>query len=66
MDQGQRIITIKEARKLLGKAYTTVSDAQVESIINDLEFMAEITLKHLKKSVPKSTLGAFQHKQNKR
>ena len=58
------IISINEARKILGQGYQDVPDSVIESIINDLEFMATLTIKHLKNSklpaVPPSTVGGFQ------
>lgn len=46
------LISIKEARKLLGKEAKTLSDVEVLEIINDLRFIAKEHLK--KKSVNKS------------
>lgn len=51
------IITIKEARKLLGREYADLTEQQVEQFIAELDFMADIVIKRIKKelSVPKST-----------
>lgn len=48
MNQESIIISIKEARKILGVEYRDEPDSMVEAVINDLDFMAEILLKHLK------------------
>lgn len=52
-----KIITISEMRKLLGKEYAGISDSEVDTVIVQLELMAEITIKRIKKDlvVPKST-----------
>ena len=43
------IITVKEARKLLGKkASAKFTDAQVEGIINQLDFVATRAIRHHK------------------
>jgi len=57
MQEERQIISTKEARKVLGKELSTLSDAEVEALIVDVELMAEITIKHIKKDlvVPKST-----------
>lgn len=39
------IISVKEARKLLGKSGATISDAEVERIIIDLEAIARLTIR---------------------
>lgn len=35
-----KIISIKEARKILGKDYDELDDVQIENIINSLSFIA--------------------------
>ena len=55
----KQLISVKEARKQMGKASDVYSDAQVESIIEQLTFLATITGKAAheqvsKKLVPKS------------
>jgi len=40
----QSIMTIKEARKLLGKDCKNMSDEQVAKIIEDLHALAKLTL----------------------
>lgn len=44
-------------RKLLGKEYADISDSEVDTVTVQLELMAEITIKRIKKDllVPKST-----------
>lgn len=37
-------ITVKEARKLLGKKYTLQPDEVIAKLIEELEYLAEITL----------------------
>ena len=65
MDQEATIISVKEARKILGAEYNNLPDSEVETIINDLEFMAQMALKHLKSpAVPPSTVGGFQMQKN--
>jgi hypothetical protein len=50
-------ITLKEARRLLGKDYASLPDTDIQSLITDMELMAEIAIKRIKKevAVPKST-----------
>ena len=57
MQEERQIISTKEARKILGKELSSLSDAEVEALIVDVELMAEITIKRIKKDrvVPKST-----------
>lgn len=43
------IISVKEARKILGKKYEKMTDKQVEEIINDLDFMAKMALDEARK-----------------
>lgn len=52
-----KIITTSEMRKLLGKEYASISDSEVDTVIVQLELMAEIAIKRIKKdlAVPKST-----------
>lgn len=52
-----KIITTSEMRKLLGKEYASISDSEVDTVIVQLELMAEIAIKRIKKDlvVPKST-----------
>ncbi len=38
------IITVKEARKILGKKSETMSDDQVEALIDSLQLIAETLL----------------------
>ncbi len=48
------LITIKEARKLLGSESNMLSDTQVQEIINSLQY---ISRKYLNISSSKNTLG---------
>ncbi len=52
-----KIITTNEMRKLLGKEYARNSDREVDTVTVQLELMAEIVIKRIKKDlvVPKST-----------
>lgn len=43
------IISIKEARKILGKEYEHMSDDQVEQLITGLTFIARETIKSFRK-----------------
>ena len=36
-----KIISIKEARKILGKDYDELDDIQIENVINSLSFIAQ-------------------------
>lgn len=38
------IISIKEARKLLGKQYEHMTDTEVEKLVNDLSHLAQLAL----------------------
>lgn len=49
------IISVKEARKLLGKSAKELTDDQIQEVINDLSQFAKTHLK--KKSVKKSKNG---------
>lgn len=42
--QPEPIITVKEARKILGKKSETMSDDQVETLIDSLQVIAETSL----------------------
>ncbi len=42
----KKIITIQEARKLLGAVANELSDSQVISLINELDALARILLEH--------------------
>ena len=55
--QEDKIISTNEMRKLLGKEYADISDSEVNAIIVQVELMAEITIKRIKKdlTIPKST-----------
>jgi hypothetical protein len=48
MHDAKPIITIKEARKLLGKDAQTMSDEAVEQLISDLDFIARYAIKQFK------------------
>ncbi len=37
-------ITIKEARKILGKKYLRYSDDEIQRVVNDIHALADITL----------------------
>jgi hypothetical protein len=39
------IMTVKEARKLLGKKYANITDEEVAKMVSDTEMLAEIALK---------------------
>lgn len=43
------IISVKEARKLMGKEAEKYTDEQVIKIITDLDLMADIAIKQIKK-----------------
>jgi len=43
------IMTVKEARKIMGREAKKLSDHEIEKLINDLDFMAGIALKEAKK-----------------
>ena len=48
------IITIKEARKVLGKGYSNLSDDMIKQIINQVDFFGDVIVPHLRKeAVPK-------------
>lgn len=44
-------MSIKEARKLLGKKYDSLPDDEVEKLINDLSFLARGALDMAKKKI---------------
>jgi len=44
--EDSEIITIKEARKLLEGEAKKLSDAQVEELINELDFIATIAIRN--------------------
>lgn len=44
-----KIISIKEARKILGKDYDELDDAQIEDVINSLSFIAREMLEKASK-----------------
>lgn len=44
---GDLIISVKEARKLLGTEYDNMSDDQIEEIIVQLEEIARLTIRQL-------------------
>lgn len=48
MSDNKPLITVKEARKLLGKDAKTLSDDEVEKLINDLGFIARYAIKNFK------------------
>jgi len=48
------VITIKEVRKILGRDCNSLSDTQIEEIINTLSLMAR---RYLRKTSSKKTLG---------
>jgi hypothetical protein len=51
-------ITVKEARKLLGrKASSLLTDSQIEELINQLDFMATLAIRDYEKTL--------MHKENK-
>jgi hypothetical protein len=59
----RRLITVKEARKLMGKASAGFSDERVDSIIEQLSSIAGVTAKEAykrltKELVPKSPVDA--------
>jgi hypothetical protein len=64
MEQEKRkLISIKEARKSMGKVSTSFTDAMVESIIQQLEFVSEMVGREaheriFKKSVRDSPMGS--------
>jgi len=45
MTQQKDIISVKEARKLLGKESGKLSDDEVTTIINDLDWLARMAIK---------------------
>lgn len=46
LNEGKKpLITVKEARKILGVKYESISDEVLEKMINELEIFAEISLK---------------------
>ena len=54
----KQVITVKEARKLLGKAYQDVEDKEIQKIIDDLDFMSSLVISHIRKElVPGYTVG---------
>lgn len=48
MSTNNPVITVKEARELLGKDYRSLSDEAVEKLINDLDFIARYPIKQFK------------------
>lgn len=55
MTDEKLIISVKEARKLMGKEAEKYTDEQVIKIITDLDFMAEMAIKEFKKKNQKKT-----------
>ena len=43
------IITIKEARKILGEKYKNMSDEEIERIVNDLHMIAKLTIEQFRR-----------------
>lgn len=48
MNDIEPIITVKEARKILGKDAHKLSDEELEQLINDLDFIARYAIKNFK------------------
>ncbi len=44
LDNQKLIITIAEARKLLGKDCATKADEEIEQLINELSFLAKLLI----------------------
>ncbi len=44
----ETVISVKEARKLLGRRARTLSDVEVIEIIEQLDFIASLWIKHRK------------------
>ena len=44
-------MSVKEARKLLGKKYDHLSDQEIEKLVDDLSFIAKCALDMAKKKV---------------
>lgn len=42
------VITVKEARKILGKEAHKLTDEQIEKLIDDLDFIARYAIKNFK------------------
>ena len=53
MNAKGRIISIKEARKLLGVRFSFMFDKEVEALIHDLDFIASMLIR---KEVPDSKI----------
>ena len=63
MNKSNQIISIKEARKALGKDYKDFPDDLIEQMILELGFIAEIVIKHQRKEVvPKYTVDSSNNK----
>lgn len=48
-DPAQPIITVGEARKLLGLRFRHFTDAEVQELIEQVDFLVALSIKHLKK-----------------
>lgn len=53
MNDSYQIISTKEARKLLGRKANSMSDAEVEDIITQLDFIATLAIKDYKRNQAK-------------
>jgi len=53
-----QLITIKEARKLLGKEYSHMSDEEVKKLVEDLSILARLALEDARKKLAEGTLRA--------
>lgn len=56
-DNSTKLITIKEARKLLGKEYSQISDEEIQKLIGDLSRLADLTLEDARKKLAKDKLS---------
>lgn len=44
LDKQKLIITVAEARKLLGKDYVTKADEEIEKLIKEMSFLAKLLI----------------------
>ncbi|MEJ0072911.1 MAG: hypothetical protein WDN27_02375 [Candidatus Saccharibacteria bacterium] len=54
------LITIKEARKLLGKEAESLSDEEILEIVNDLQLLAKEQLKKKGVNMSNNSLGIYR------
>lgn len=55
------VISVKEARKILGKDYEHLSDDEIEKLIMDLDAMAVLALRAAREKVLKEDASKMAH-----